>query len=118
MSNQQIEEKPRDGKILTPYYIKCSVCTEKILKIYTNQKYCQLCSILRNKAMKRKWQLNHYAARYVARICPVCTELFQAGNKKKKYCRRECQKKMAKITVIEKTIIKWQNQLKVLRYVN
>jgi len=102
-------------ELKNPIKSKCMVCKYPIIKDQSNRKYCVDCKKLQEKALKKRWQKEHYVKRYKVRICLLCSTLFNTNVSRKRYCTKACQSKAKKIRVMEEQIIRWQEKVQDLR---
>lgn len=102
----------------------CKVCRGVFTKKTPNSLHCESCLVIKQKAFKQKYNKFHYTKRFQVKICGICSTVFKTTSGMKAYCNKECTAKAARIRVMEKQIIIWQNkiiQLKIdvkPRYIN
>lgn len=102
-------------QLLTPLKAKCSQCNEEFEKIHWNQRFCDDCRIIRDKAHQKRSQLRIIARKKIKqKVCGHCFCLFVLNHGDRKYCTLKCYRRSNRIKHLQKRIMEIQLQIQEL----
>jgi len=90
----------------------CSMCGENFEKMNCNQKYCDVCRLIRDHAHKKRSQIKIALRKKIqSKVCQQCYSLFNINHGDRNYCNIKCQRRSNKIKHLEKRIKEIQQQI-------